>query len=280
MKITIVCEDDISHKNGDGFIAEHGSSMLLQGAAVTLYDTGQSDILLHNLKRIGVQPDAIDRVILSHGHYDHSGGLMPLLKTRSRPLPVYVHEDAFIPKVKVVNGEVIHIGMQYSKSEYAANGAQFIYIKEFYRIDDEICSISDINNRKMVLDERLQVLNNSELDTDSFNDDTSLLLSTEAGQVVLLGCAHPGVANILDELERKTWIMDFYAIIGGMHLLHAGTEYIKKSLLRLADFKFKIIAASHCTGSAAIAAMDACCDMHNSPAKTGDQFDFSKKVEV
>ena len=100
MEISIVVDDKKSEEPGNIFLNEHGSSFLIKGKSVTLFDTGSSDILLHNMKSVDITPGDIDKVIISHGHYDHTGGLMFILQNRKKELPVYVHHRAFVNKVK------------------------------------------------------------------------------------------------------------------------------------------------------------------------------------
>ena len=91
MKITVVVENTVSTKTDKPLLGQHGLSMLLEhGGKRLLFDTAQSGILTENLALLGIHPDSIDAVLLSHGHYDHTGGLKAFLQHRSKPVDVYI----------------------------------------------------------------------------------------------------------------------------------------------------------------------------------------------
>ena len=252
MKITVICENYVLPSVRA--MGEHGLSLLIESDETTLFDTGNGLGLMYNLDLFGKNPDSIDRIILSHGHYDHTGGLMSILKSRRRKMPVWIHPDAFLEKIVIYKSdgeEIIQTaGFPYKKRQYEKHGAIFKSAKRKTEICKEIQSFSDVKRPEgwISWDTRLKQKREEHIIDDPFNDDLSLLLETASGPVVLLGCAHAGIVEILDFISEETGHKTFHAVIGGTHLANAPEEYIKKAVLSLKKYKVNVIATAHCTG--------------------------------
>ncbi len=280
MRVTILCENTVGVTRPMGLMGEHGLSFWIEDQSITVYDTGQGVGIINNMALLGKSIRSIDRIILSHGHYDHTGGLMPVLAQRDTVLPVYVHKEAFRNKVAVGEGPdgatVVPIGFPYSREEYEKNGAQFRPLDHLARIEDKIFTISDIERSGgwKTWDARLKLFEDGKILDDPFNDDLSLLLETRSGPVVLLGCAHAGVVEILDDLSRKTGYREFYAVIGGTHLSTAPEAYINRAIEAFNDYRVKVLGTSHCTGFYASARIMKHFKKKFVPANVGSTFDF------
>ena len=254
MQVTVLCENTIGTPMPKGLIGEHELSFLIEDKHTILYDTGQGVGIINNMELMGKDVNAIDKIIISHGHYDHTGGLMPVLNQRESGVPVYLHSDAFQNKIAYIetpegNFE-IPIGFQYKQHDYEGSSAEFNFISHFTQIDDQIFAIADIERPEgwKTWDARLKCKNGDAIKDDSFNDDLSLLLETDSGPVVLLGCAHAGVVEILDDLSNKTGHKQFHAVIGGTHLGSAPEAYINKAMDTFKKYNVRILGTSHCTG--------------------------------
>lgn len=249
-RVTVICENSV--QTPLPVIGEHGLSFYIEGSSgSTVFDTGQGLGFMHNMKMLGKDISAINRVILSHGHYDHTGGLLSLLKERKTETPVYLHPAAFNEKGALLpSGDVRHIGFQVTREIYEAEGAKFMEISGFTRIDDSIGAISGIRHHDgwRAWDTRLMRKKGDEVTVDPFEDDLSLLLETSSGPVVLLGCAHAGIIEILDSLSTETGYKSFYAVIGGTHLGSAPAEYVDRAIDVIRRYNVEKIAVSHCTG--------------------------------
>ena len=280
MKVTILCENTVGVPFPGGLMGEHGISYLIEGKSTTLYDTGQGVGIINNMNIMGRNAESIDEIIISHGHYDHTGGLMLVLKNRDRPVPVYLHPDAFSNKIAYIEtpGEnfELPIGFPDSMEEYKKNRADFKFINNFTKINDNIFAISDVVRPAgwKTWDVRLKVKEGEKIINDPFNDDLSLLLETDSGPVVLLGCAHAGLVEILDDLSNKTGYKEFHAVIGGTHLGSASEEYINKAIDALKNYKVKVVGTSHCTGFYAAAAIMSEFRKEFVVAAVGTSFDF------
>ncbi len=254
MKTTISVIYENTVKEGSGLYAEHGLSMLIRQDESILLDTGQSNMLLHNMNIMGIEPDSIDRVVISHGHYDHTGGLLSFLNHRKGETPVYVHPDAFTRRAAVteVSGtvEAVDIGMQYPYDLLEETGGNIQFIRESAIINKYITAVNQIPRPDgwASWDNRLTREQDGMFVPDPFNDDTSLLIDTDAGPVVCTGCAHAGIVEILERIAELNHLHEIYAVMGGTHLASAPESYVLKAIDTFKKFNVQIIAANHCTG--------------------------------
>ncbi len=280
VKVTILCENTVGVPFPGGLMGEHGLSYLIEDKSTTLYDTGQGVGIINNMNIMGRSAGLIDQIVISHGHYDHTGGLMSVLKNRESKVPVYLHSDAFSNKIALIetpDGNIeFPIGFQNTMEEYKKSGAEFKFINNFTQINDNIFAIADIRRPDgwKSWDVRLKVKDGEKIINDPFNDDLTLLLETDLGPVVLLGCAHAGLVEILDDLSNKTGHKEFYAVIGGTHLGSASKEYINKSIDALKNYRVSMVGTSHCTGFYASAAIMSAFKKEFVVAAVGSSFDF------
>ncbi|MDY6935015.1 MAG: MBL fold metallo-hydrolase [Spirochaetota bacterium] len=251
-RITVIC-DNIVYKPLK-LIGEHGLSLLIESNDITLFDTGQGLGIINNFKALGKDISSINRIILSHAHYDHTGGLMNILKAYHGRLSVYANTSIFMDKIAEFDGPEekinVPIGMPCKKEQYEKEGAEFQLINNFIKINNNISAISNIKREPgwKSWDAKLKQRENDLLVDDPFNDDLSLLIETDSGPIVLLGCAHAGIVEILNNLKDVTGYKEFHAVIGGTHLGNASDFYIDKAMKALKDYNIKIIGTSHCTG--------------------------------
>jgi 7,8-dihydropterin-6-yl-methyl-4-(beta-D-ribofuranosyl)aminobenzene 5'-phosphate synthase len=252
-RITVLVNNSVRQPK---LLAEHGFSLYIESHKKILFDTGQGRTLLHNAEVLGIDLVDLDYVILSHGHYDHTGGLYPLLGETQHRLPVYLHEDVFTNKIALDSSggkETVerYIGIAHTSQEYESCGADFHFVHSYTVIDNDVATVSDITHPHgwQSNDSRLQVKDpHGSLSPDPFRDDLSLLLETDSGPVILLGCAHAGIIEIVDTISHVSGYNKFFAIIGGSHLAKASRPYIERAVQMLRSYTFDVIALTHCTG--------------------------------
>ena len=234
-----------------GLTGEHGLSMYVEySKKCYLFDLGQSGNALYNAFKLNKNIDSIDSIILSHGHYDHVGGIEEFLKYLNRKINIYTPQKAFEKKY-VVNE---HFGSKYigflQPKEYLETNlkANFIELKEYEEIVKGMHAFSHVTltNKFEKSPDTLKVKRGNEFFVDEFYDDLSLVLETEKGLVILLGCAHRGMINICTEVKAKLK-KNIYAIIGGTHIQSYNEEYLLFIKKYLKEEKIQIFAPNHCT---------------------------------
>jgi len=249
ISITTLVENTAS---GAGLLAEHGLSFWIEYADKRiLFDTGQSDILIQNAKVLGINLAEADAIILSHGHYDHTGGLTAVLDIAAKA-KIYLHPAAIEPKFSKKNSGVELIGMPDSAQKTIRNRGVIrtetpIQIFPGVTVTGQVPRINNFEDvgGAFFIDENCQK-------PDELLDDQTLFIETSKGLVIVFGCAHAGVVNILHRIADLTEKKQFYAALGGMHLLRASNERIERTKIVFQDYDLKKIGPAHCTGSKAI----------------------------
>ncbi len=248
VKLTVLCENTagVAH----GLVGEWGLSIFIEkNGKKILFDTGQSGSLLTNAAVLGIDLKSVDALVLSHGHYDHTGGLRAFLQYRGK-LPVYAHPDLFALHYKS-SEEPKYIGVPYRKEELESLGAEFSFVSEPLVVAPGVFVSGEVP-RKTVFekaDESLFCLENGKkVIPDKFNDDMSLYCFTPKGILIVLGCAHAGLVNIVQHAREVTGESRIYGIIGGTHLGPVPVEQQSATIDYLKELDLQFLAANHCTG--------------------------------
>ncbi|MCP4672807.1 MAG: MBL fold metallo-hydrolase, partial [Desulfobacula sp.] len=222
-KITILCENRAGVTKN--IVGEHGFSALVENnGRKILLDTGQGLGLKSNAKTLGIDLGQLDTIVLSHGHYDHTGGLSQLLPF-SQTTSIIAHPDIFGPKYSHkkdnVNKPFNYIGSPLSKDVLKADpNCELKLTRDFQKISDKIFFSGQIPRVTdfEINDKRLKIKQQKSFMEDPLFDDTSLLIETGKGPVILTGCAHSGIVNVMKHFEKMTDHSQFHAVIGGTHL--------------------------------------------------------------
>lgn len=250
-KITILCENLVGGLIGLG---EHGFSALIEtDQGNYLFDTGGGRTIVANAFSLGKDLRTIKKIFLSHGHYDHTGGLVEVLRLKGK-VDVHAHPYIFLDRLAIIKEKDKEIkrfvGLPYKKNFLELLGANFILNTEFTEVAEGIYLTGEVPRHTPFekQDPRLFSEINGKIGPDLFADDQSLIIDTERGLVLILGCAHAGMINIINHVIGKIKKDKIWAIIGGTHLGFLTPEQLSESIQSLKKMKVELIGVSHCTG--------------------------------
>ncbi len=228
------CRTDLQPEHGLSLYAETGRHKIL-------FDAGQSDAFIRNADRLGVNLTEVDMAILSHGHYDHGGGLKFFLERNSKA-PVYVHEKAFQPHF---NGKEKYIGLDPDLQK----NDRLVLVNDVLQLDEGITLYPAgwLRSRFPMDSFGLNVRENGCFYPDSFLHEQYLLVEEGEKKILFSGCSHRGILNIADCFRPDV-------LIGGFHFKKldpegAGAETLKEAAAVLMEYP-SLYYTGHCTGQA------------------------------
>ena len=251
----MLCENMVG-RTGSG---EHGFSVFIETENGNfLFDTGQGRFIIENALAYSKDLKSIEKIFLSHGHDDHTGGLAKVLKTKGA-VAIHAHPDIFIDRFLVSEGKngnrLSYKGIPFKKVYLESLGALFKLNKGFEEIEKGIFLTGEVPRETSfeTLDPQLKCKIGNEYVVDSFADDQSVILDTSRGLVIIFGCAHSGMINIINHAIEKTGKDRIHGLIGGTHLGFLGQKRLEASIVALKKFSIDFIGVSHCTGFRAAA---------------------------
>ncbi len=244
MKAVTLVENTCGHES---IIAEHGLSIYIETQKhKLLLDTGQTDAIVRNAETLGIDLCAVDTVILSHGHYDHSGGILPFSKI-NHTAQIIMQSTAAEPHY---NGER-YIGIDTD----ILNLPNVRLIDGDMQIDDELFLFSGITGRRCFPqgNRKLSCIENGEKSEDDFRHEQCLVITQNGKHWLLSGCAHNGILNILDKYKQLFDSVPDY-VITGFHMMKREGEHTteeKAVIIHTAQELSKldtVFYSGHCTG--------------------------------
>jgi 7,8-dihydropterin-6-yl-methyl-4-(beta-D-ribofuranosyl)aminobenzene 5'-phosphate synthase len=235
----------------EGIRSQHGLSLYIETKKhKILFDLGEDNLFLENASKMEVDISTVDTVIISHGHYDHGGGLEAFLKTNDKAR-IYIHEAAFNDYFsKRSNSGMEYIGLNKELKE----SRQIIFTKDYLRIDEELELFSNCHGKELnsSANKPLFMKIGEEITGDTFVHEQNLIINEGDKTLLIAGCAHNGIVNILNKYNSiNNEAIDF--VFGGFHLFNysinksVDSELVKK----IGEFLLKTDAVyytCHCTG--------------------------------
>jgi len=207
--------DDVSHDAG--LQAAHGAAYLIEGTSRTvLFDTGgDGHILLENMAKLGKDPKAVDAVVVSHAHWDHSGGLFAFIRQASSGIDVFVPKG--VSKDFRTHAELL--------------GAHIHVVDEPHAITDVIHSTGEMGEYGMAKEKKEQ----------------GIVIDAVEGPVVITGCAHPGICHMLERVDEM-FEDKIHLVLGGFHLRDATDNALAAVIRELQGLGVSRVGPTHCTG--------------------------------
>ncbi len=249
----------------DTLMAEHGLSLLItvekgDESHCILFDCGYTKIgVPHNMEILDIDTKAIEAIVISHGHMDHTGALYPLMRIMKKPLPLTLHPEAFVTSrfLELDDGRRLRFPQTLHRQDMTEAGIEVVEERwpsllagGTVMVTGEVERVTDF--------ERGQPNNIIERDgkfePDPIRDDQSLVIKVrQKGLVVISGCSHSGIINTVLYARKITGVNTVYAVMGGFHLPVPTFEpIIENTIVELKDMKPEVIVPMHCTGWQAI----------------------------
>jgi 7,8-dihydropterin-6-yl-methyl-4-(beta-D-ribofuranosyl)aminobenzene 5'-phosphate synthase len=254
--------------------AEHGLSLYIHaGGKRILFDTGSSDLFMYNANKMGVDIRGIDFTVVSHGHYDHTGGI-PAFYSISEDAPVYIHHSAFKKTYSQIAGKELskkHCGIMWDRKQF---DDRLILTDGIIWIDQNtVISGSIPPSEGFEPDMRFYEKDDSGgLVLDKMEHEQFLAIRGKDGVYLVCGCCHLGV---LAALEYARCIFEgepIRALIAGMHLVHTPVEQIDELIDKMIAFGVRTVVPLHCTGLEAISRLKTRLKENCILLSTGDSF--------
>lgn len=284
ISITILAEDSVLYESP--YWGQHGISFFVEAYLNNikkniLVDVGQNhEALLHNMQLLNIDPKIIDALVITHCHYDHTLGIVDMLQAIGKnDIPVIAHPGLF--RLNFIDNPYLrHVGIMQSDSreKIEANGGRVYLTSQPLQIMPGLMTTGEVKRQTDFEEVGIAlktIIGDDKIVEDNMRDDISFIANLrESGIVIITGCSHAGIVNIVKQAMEISGIKKVKAIIGGLHLVEAPLERIKKTVEALSNFDISLISAGHCTGFKAQVELYNVFKDKFLPLNTGVKFNF------
>mgnify|MGYP000097137818 CR=1 FL=1 len=258
LRLTILVEDQrnpqIPHLKAKHGLCIYAEATVKKKRFIFLVDTGpSSDVLRRNVESLKIDLSKINGVILTHGHYDHTGGLLEVLNHIDKRVPIVAHPSIFEPKFSF-KPVLTYIGVPFTMMEVKNCGATLLLSRNPVQLMEDISTTGEIERvTSYEKVEGLWTVSRERFIPDILVDDQSLIFKIEGkGLVIISGCAHSGIVNTVIHSRKLMRTEKIHAVIGGFHLKDTNKERMQRTINDLIAFNPELICPCHCTGEKAV----------------------------
>jgi 7,8-dihydropterin-6-yl-methyl-4-(beta-D-ribofuranosyl)aminobenzene 5'-phosphate synthase len=267
----------VDNQGGPGLTTEHGFSLWIEAdGRHILFDTGQGPALPMNARTLGVDLRQTDMVVLSHGHYDHTGGIPHVLHVAPNA-HVYCHPGVVQPRYSLRNGspKPAHMPSESMAALDRLPEKHLHWTSEAARLSENIGLTGPIPRQTTFEDTGGAFFLDPEArHADPIEDDLALWIKTDQGLVVCVGCCHAGIINTLTHIKRLSGVAPIRAVIGGLHLLNADSRRLNHTLAAMKTIPIETVIPCHCTGGRATDELEAVMGVKTRRSSSGTTHHF------
>ena len=267
MRTTVIVENEAARSD---LQSEHGLALWIEtGENTVLFDTGASDAVVHNAAKLGIDLSSADVIVISHGHADHTGGLASVARV-APGAAIYTGPDASIPKYSRKDSGLREIGVDHQTMNAVSHRLRVGRDGQVLVPGVTVLSDFPMDFPVPVDNTRLLVRGEDGMVPDPFVDEIALIVETQSGPVLISGCSHRGIGNIVAKALERTGRLA--AVIGGFHL-HKETDDLIAQVAESLSGVPRIYAA-HCTGEHAVA------ELQNQLGERVESFHAGSVIEI
>ncbi|EKD84044.1 MAG: hypothetical protein ACD_39C00283G0003 [uncultured bacterium] len=238
LKITFL----VDNSHGPGCTGEHGLSIFIEADIKILFDSGQSRLFLENAGRLGIDPASADCMVLSHGHYDHGNGFEHMTGKK-----LVCHPGCFIRRFR--NNDSAYIGLKFDQ-QFAQKNFDLVLSAQPLKLSESVLYLGEIPRTSSFESKQTTFVKEGDM-PDFVSDDSALVIDTSDGLVIIAGCGHSGICNVIEHARKLTGKNKIAAVAGGFHLKE-GSPAVQPTICYLLSADIGVLMPCHCVDESVI----------------------------
>jgi len=273
----------VNNDNDCGFLKEHGFSLLIESQEINvLFDTGQGKTLNANSIKKSINWNTLQGLILSHGHYDHTGGI-PFIIGKCPSIQIYAHKDILTRRYHFItrDSQLISkkdISITDKARQCLSNHANLKWIDSAVMLSPHVGITGPILRKfKDSFSKEALYVSEANFEEDVVEDEMALWIDSKDGLIIITGCCHAGLKNTIEAVKSITKKNRIHILVGGFHLRNSETQEINEICTYLNTLSIDLIIPCHCTGSQATDIMKKLLQTSVRRGLCGDEWTFELK---